>query len=93
MFIACANRIKVFKIHDNGELDSQSEKIEDIVISEEKVTNINQSLSTKLSQKINQIKVGEFQNQEVLAVVDMSEKISVVQLKEQPFLINQYEYS
>jgi len=37
MFIACSNRIKVFKILDNGELDLNSDKIEDIVVSEDKV--------------------------------------------------------
>lgn len=37
LFVACLSRVKVFQILDNGELDSGPSKIEDIVISEDKV--------------------------------------------------------
>jgi len=77
MFIACSNRIKVFKILDNGELDLNSDKIEDIVVSEDK--------------KINQIKVGKFRDEEVLCAVDMNAKLSVVNIDKDPFTLNQYE--
>lgn len=42
--------------------------------------------------KINQIRVGNFLDEEVLVVVDMDAKVSIVTLNRLPFLVQQLEY-